>query len=314
MEATNAPALRIAERHLILQAQHFARTNRDQTRLHSLHDAEFCAFSQWGEDGIIDWLIERLPGIPTKFIEFGVSDYKESNTRLLLQLRNWSGLVMDGSQEYVDDIRAQEVYWRHDLNSVCAYIDRDNINDLISDGGFRGSVGLLSVDIDGNDYWVWEAIHVVDPVIVVCEFNAVFGDRYSLTVPYQRDFFRTRAHHSNLYFGASIRALFGLAKRKGYTFVGTTSSGCNAFFVRNDRATEVLAALEGVWAFPSMAREARDSEGRLTFVRGKARADVIDRLPVIDLDRNVETTLASCPDLYSDEWGKSAKIGFMGEA
>jgi hypothetical protein len=220
-------------------------------------------------------------------------------------------LVIDGSPENVDDIRTQDVHWRHDLTATCAFIDRDNINVLIAEQGHRGAIGLLSIDIDGNDYWVWEAIHSVDPVIVVCEYNAVFGDRYALTIPYQQEFFRTRAHHSNLYFGASIQALIGLAQRKGYTFVGTTSSGVNAFFVRNDRASAVLAALEGVWAFPSAAREARDSDGRLTFVRGTARAELIGQLSLVDLDRNVETKLASCPDLYSDEWNATVKTVLM---
>ena len=308
LEAANAPLVRHAERQIILQSQVLARLNRERTRLQGIQDAEFCAFSQWGEDGILDWLIERLPEIPPRFVEFGVSDYQESNTRLLLQLRNWGGLVIDGSPQYIDSIRNQEIHWRQDLTSLSAYIDRDNINGLIADAGYRESIGILSIDIDGNDYWVWEAIDAVDPVIVVCEYNAVFGDRYAITVPYAQDFYRTRAHHSNLYFGASIQALTGLAKRKGYTFVGTTSSGCNAFFIRNDRAPAIVKALDGIWAFPSVTREARDPEGRLTFVSGPARAAVIGHLPVVDVRRGVETPLSSCTDLYSREWSAATKV------
>lgn len=305
----NAPLQRLAERQLILQALSAAQMNRSRQRLGGLHEAEFCAFSQWGEDGIIDWLVERLPGIPATFVEFGVEDYRESNTRLLLQLRNWRGLVMDGSQAHIRDIQIQEVYWRHDLQAKCAFIDRDNINTLLAEAGLRGEVGLLSVDIDGNDYWVWQAIDVVSPAIVVCEYNAVLGDRYALTVPYRADFQRTRAHHSNLYFGASIRAMIALGQSKGYTFVGTTSTGCNAFFVRNDLAPAVVNALEGIWAFPSAVREARDPEGRLLFVSGVARAELIAQLPLVDLERNAQTTLAACPDLYSAEWSRAARAG-----
>ncbi|MDP2030658.1 MAG: hypothetical protein Q8K12_13545 [Thiobacillus sp.] len=307
MALASAPAVRFAERQLILQAQGVAQSNRGRQRLDGLHEAEFCAFSQWGEDGIIDWLVERLPGIPPTFIEFGVEDYRESNTRLLLQLRNWRGLVMDGSQDHISNIQGQEIYWRHDLTAKCAFIDRDNINNLLADAGLQGEVGLLSVDIDGNDYWVWQAIDVVSPAIVVCEYNAVLGDRYALTVPYQADFQRTRAHHSNLYFGASIRALIALGQRKGYTFVGTTSTGCNAFFVRNDLAPAVVSALDGIWAFPSAVREARDPEGRLLFVSGVARAELIKQQPLVDLERNAQTTLAACHDLYSTEWGGAAR-------
>jgi hypothetical protein len=304
----NAPLARLAGRQLILQALSAAQMNRSRQQLGGLHEAEFCAFSQWGEDGIIDWLVERLPGISSTFIEFGVEDYRESNTRLLLQLRNWRGLVLDGSQDHIRDIQSQEIFWRYDLTAKCAFIDRDNINRLIADTGLQGEVGLLSVDIDGNDYWVWQAVDVISPAIVVCEYNAVLGDRYALTVPYQANFQRTRAHHSNLYFGASIRALIALGQRKGYTFVGTTSTGCNAFFVRNDLALPIVNALEGIWAFPSAVREARDSEGRLLFVSGAARAELIGHLPLVDLDRNAQTTLAACSDIYSPEWSKAARI------
>ncbi len=295
------------ERQLILQSQMLAKSNRALTKLSALHEAEFCAFSQWGEDGIIDWLVERLPGISNSFIEFGVENYRESNTRLLLQMRNWRGLVMDGSQAHIDDIRSQNIHWRHDLTAKCAFIDRDNINRLLVDAGFQGEVGLLSVDIDGNDYWVWQAIDVVSPAIVVCEYNAVLGDLHALTVPYQADFQRTRAHHSNLYFGASIRALVNLGRAKGYTFVGTTSTGCNSFFVRNDLAPGILSALDEVWAFPSAVREARDEQGRLLFVSGGARAGLIGHLPLVDLDRDERTSLSECTDLYSAEWSAAAR-------
>lgn len=298
----NAPLQRAAERQLVLQALTTAKMNRSLQQLDGLHDAEFCAFSQWGEDGVIDWLIERLPYIPQTFIEFGVEDYRESNTRLLLHLRNWRGLVMDGSADHISDIRSQEIYWRHDLTAKCAFIDRDNINRLIADAGFKGGIGLLSVDIDGNDYWVWKAIDVVSPAIVICEYNAVFGDRYRMTVPYQADFQRTRAHHSNLYFGASLAALIDLAGRKGYTFVGTNSNGCNAFFVRNDHAGDTLRAIGKVRSFPSAIRESRDAFGQLTFASGESRVQAIRHLPVFDCESNVTKPLADFGELYSEEW------------
>ena len=306
----SAPLQMLAERQLILQARAVSQANHDMHQLISLDRAEFCAFSQWGEDGIIDWLVERLPGIPTTFVEFGVEDYREANTRLLLQLRNWRGLVMDGSAAHISDIRSQDIYWRHAVTAKCAFIDKENINRLLLDEGFRGEIGLLSVDIDGNDYWVWEAITAVDPVIVVCEYNAVFGDRCALTVPYRADFQRTRAHPSNLYFGASLSALNLLAHKKGYKFVGTTSSGCNAFFVRNDWAASVTAGLAATYAFPSMVREARDSQGRLLFVDGIDRRRLIADLPLLNLELNELTTLGQFDVLYSPEWSAGQKVRF----
>jgi hypothetical protein len=292
----------MTERSLILQARLAADAMRGRRSLDSLDAAEFRGFSQWGEDGIIDWLVERLPGIPPSFVEFGVQDYSESNTRLLLELRNWRGLLLDGSLDYVADIRSQDVYWRHELTAQCAFVDCNNINRLIHDAGFSGDLGLLSIDVDGNDYWIWQAINVAMPAIVICEYNAVFGDHFAVTVPYRADFQRSLAHGSNLYFGASIKALVALAKRKGYEFAGTTSTGCNAFFVRRDLAPSVLGALSAVWAYPSAVREARDGQGRLTFTGGSARKDIIAHLPLINTETDAETTLAACGDIYSPEW------------
>ena len=287
---------------MISQSLLHARINREKKKIRSLADVEFRGFSQWGEDGILDWLIEKIPGISESFIEFGVENYRESNTRMLLWLRNWRGLIMDGSQSHIEDIRGQEVSWRFDLHSKCAFIDRDNINQLISQSGFAGELGVLSVDIDGNDYWVWEAIEVVSPAIVVCEYNAVFGDLRAITVPYSADFQISQAHCSTLYFGASIHALSGLAMKKGYTLVGTNSNACNVFYVRNDYAASVLAAMESVKVYPSRMRTSRNEQGGLTFSSGLDRAKLIAHLPVFDVDLQKTMTLAECGMLYSQDW------------
>jgi hypothetical protein len=297
-----APLMHMTDLQLVLQAQVIAESHRVLNALDALSDVEFRAFSQWGEDGIIDWLVSRLPEIPRTFIEFGVADYRESNTRLLLQLHNWQGLVMDCSANRIRDIRSQDVYWRHSLTATRAFIDRDNINRLLDEGGMVGQVGLLSLDIDGNDYWVWNSIDVVSPSIVVAEYNAVFGDIHALTIPYRADFERTQAHHSNLYFGASLPALIGLGKRKGYTFVGTTSSGCNAFFVRDDLVPKVNLALTGAWGYPSKVREARDENMNLVFLDGATRALQIADLPLVNPVTGAITSLAESGQIYSEAW------------
>lgn len=305
LHRSHAPLRHTLERQTVMQALSLARQNRALSSLHDLGEVEFSAFSQWGEDGIIDWLISRVPDIPKTFIEFGVEDYRESNTRLLLQLRNWRGLVMDGSAYHIDNIRSQDIYWRHGLTANYAFIDRDNINRLLEDGGMVGPVGLLSVDIDGNDYWVWKSIEVVSPAIIVAEYNAVFGDIHPLTVPYRDNFQRTQAHYSNLYFGASLPALIQLGRQKNYTFVGTTSTGCNAFFVRDDLAAKVTEALSGAWGYPSKVREARDENSTLLFLDGTSRAKQIACLPLVNPETGAETSLAECGELYSESW----KIG-----
>lgn len=270
--------------------------------IHVLHDAEFRVTSQWGEDGIIEWLINKLDEIPKTFVEFGVETYRESNTRFLLQHRNWRGLVIDGSEENIDFIRRDSISWRHDLTSVASFITRDNVNAIISDSGFSGELGVLSVDVDGVDYWIWEAIDCVNPQILIVEYNSVFGDLLPLSVPYAPDFTRNQAHYSNLYYGLSIRAAQNLAEKRGYTLVGTNRAGSNAFFVRNDRASKILKHIEVVEDRPSLFRESRGSDGQLTFIAPAERMSVIADMPVIDVSTGAQLTLGQIPQLQSPRW------------
>lgn len=249
----------------------------------SLRQLEFGVFSQWGEDGIIEYIVSRA-AIPNEtFVEFGVQDYTESNTRFLLKNRNWTGLVIDGSVSNVRRIRAQPISQMHDLRSVAAHITAENINALISGGGIAGDIGLLSVDIDGNDYWVWKAIDVISPRVVVCEYNALFGGEHAVTVPYDPSFERVRAHHSKLYFGASLAALKELAAQKGYVFLGCNSAGVNAFFARNDCAGPFARLASNAAFVASKFRESRDAAGANTFLSGGARVDAIADMPVYDV-------------------------------
>lgn len=271
-------------------------------RIRDLSEVEWQAFSQWGEDGILDWLVHHLPGIPESFVEFGVENYRESNTRWLLRARNWKGLVMDGSADHMRDLRRQDIYWQHELTGVDAFIDAGNINDLLTRHGFAGDIGILSIDIDGNDYWVWKAIAAVRPALVVCEYNAVLGDLQPLTIPYDPAFVRTRAHCSNLYYGAAIQALIHLGKEKGYVFLGTNSHGSSGFFVRNDLAGQLTGRLENVKSWPSRFREARNEQGHLLFCSSSERSRIIGTLPVVRVPEGGTTTIAEAGPLYSKDW------------
>jgi len=278
---------------------------RAQQRIGSLADVEFGVSSQWGEDGILDWLIERaeIPLSAQSFIEFGVENYRQANTRFLLQNRNWRGLIMDGGSEMMTAVQEDGLMWAHDLEVRPAFITRENINELIGSAGFRGEIGLLSIDIDGNDYWVWEAIEAVEPIVCVCEYNAVFGDVYPLSVPYDPAFHRTRVHHSNLYFGASIGALCSLAVRKGYRFVGTTTAANDAFFVREDYAKRFVdQSLQTIRPLPSRVRDSRNKEGEPNYIRGIDRLDPISHLPVVNVETHKSITLCDLTDIYSSEW------------
>lgn len=270
----------------------------EQTRrkgiLDNIQDAEFKVYSQWGDDGIIQYLIDNMeiPQSSRTFVEFGVQNYVESNTRFLMVNNNWKGLVMDSSPENIEYIKRDDVYWRYDLTAVHAFIDVENINGILKDNGFYGDIGLLHIDIDGNDYWVWKAVDVVRPAIAVIEYNSVFGRDKAVTVPYRPDFDRTKAHCSNLYFGASLKSLCLLAKEKGYRFIGSSSSGNNAFFVRDDKIGRLkeLTAEEGY--VESRARESRDTAGRLTYVSGGDRIKLIKDMEVYDVEAGRLTMLS----------------------
>lgn len=225
----------------------------------SLSEVEFKIFSQWGQDGIIQYLVTKID-IPRKiFVEFGVGNYTESNTRFLLMNNNWSGLVIDSSRSGIDYIR-DEMRWKYDLETVCALITKDNINKIIKEYIMERDIGLLSIDIDGNDYWIWKEIDVIKPRIIICEYNSTFGCDHFVTVPYDKNFNRTKKHHSNVFFGASLPALCLLAEEKGYDFVGCNSVGNDAFFVRKDLSSpfRVYNFREG---YIARHRKSRDIKG-----------------------------------------------------
>jgi hypothetical protein len=292
------------DRSLLLQGRIAANEIAGRPRIRHLGDIEFRVCSQWGEDGIIEWLCDKLPDIPRSFVEFGVENYVEANTRFLIENRGWRGLVLDGNKTHIDSVRHEALYWRHDLTAVSAFITAENINSLISDNGFNGPIGILSVDIDGNDYWVLEAIDCVDPAIIICEINGVFGDLRAVTVPYRPDFQRMDGHYSGQYFGCSIEAARRLCARKGYTTVGTNTNGVNSFFVRDDLAPPILAAMDEARSWAPRHRDSRNRDGKLDFTRGLARYELVAEMPVVDLDTGALVPLHSLRPLYSENFLK----------
>jgi len=247
-------------------------------------DIEFKVYSQWGEDGILQYLLRHVNVNAHTFVEFGVENYKEANSRWLVEGHNWSGLVIDGDEELVDEIKRDSIYWKHDLKAVCSFITAEKIDGLIKDCGYSGPIGLLSIDIDGVDYWVWKAISCVQPCLVIVEYNSLFGPVKSVTVPYDAGFMRQQAHYSWSYYGASLAALVNLGKTKGYAFVGSNTAGNNAFFVRRELLKPPLRELTAAEGYVKRKfREARDPEGRLTFPNFEEEASLISKLPLVDV-------------------------------
>lgn len=255
-----------------------------------LSDYEWKVFSQWGEDGILDFLVRTVPIANETFIEFGVENFTESNCRYLLQASDWQGFVIDGSDTHVEDIHRHPWFWKHDLRAVSQFITAENIDDLLMQSGFDGDLGILSVDIDGVDWFILQSITTFRPRILVVEFNPVFGQTRKVSVPYDPSFQRSRKHHSNLYWGASIAAFEWLAAKRGMTLVGTGRMGANAFFVRNDLMTPHLNELaRAPYNCNFRFRESRDPSGRLDYLGQQERIEVLRGMPLFNVEtREVE--------------------------
>jgi hypothetical protein len=237
--------------------------------------------------------------IPTQeqmFIEFGVEDYREANTRFLSINNNWRGLVMDSDSSNVLRIQSDEIYWQRELTADTAFVTAENVDALFQRHGVVGDIGLLHIDIDGNDYWIWRAIQSVRPVIVIVEYNAVLGSKHAVTVPYDPGFVRTRAHHSNLFYGASLAALRDLGAEKGYAFLGCNRAGNNAYFVRRDRLGPLVELPDGEGFVPSRFRESRDYNGAPTFLSGDARLREIASCTLYDTRTRELVQIASLLD------------------
>ena len=257
-----------------------------------LSEYEWGVFSQWGEDGIIQFLVREVQIHNKTFIEFGVEDFSESNCRYLLMASDWQGFVIDGSDENISRLQNSYFYWRHDLQSIAAFIDKENINKLLEKSDFDRDLGILSVDIDGNDYHILETINVFEPRIIISEFNPYFGTEREISVPYDPKFDRTEKHYSNLYFGASIKAIEYVLSERGYTLVGTGMTGGNAYFVRNDLMTEKLISLaRNAINFNGFCRESRDLEGNLNLLRGEERINEIKGLTVLNVRTGLNESL-----------------------
>ena len=252
--------------------------------IEALREVEFKIFSQFGDDGIIQWLLNKMDFPNQTFVEFGVSDYQEANTRFLLMNDNWSGYILDSSANNIEACKGSYYYWKHDLHARKAFINRDNINSLLQEAPFGVHVGILHIDLDGNDYWIWERIEAISPRVVILEYNAVFGSERSITIPYHPRFDRLSAHYSGLYFGASLPALVSLSNKKGYRYIGSNGAGNNAYFIRDDLSLDGLSERgEAPRFIDSKFRESRDRDGGLSLLRGAKRVEVIKGLPVYNV-------------------------------
>jgi hypothetical protein len=197
----------------------------------ALTSSELRVFSQNGEDGVLAEIFGRLATERGSFVEIGVEDGVECNTRYLAEVLGWSGVYVEADDACFQSLSARLAN-RADLVTVHQMVTPENVEQLFADAGVPTDLDLLSIDVDGQDYWIWEAIEAYTPRVVVVEYNAGLPADRLLVEP------RGRSGWTPLsdFFGASIGAFRALGEQKGYTLVHTELAGVNAFFVRNEFA------------------------------------------------------------------------------
>jgi hypothetical protein len=243
----------------------------------NFRDAGFRLYSQHDEDGILLLIFAIIGTLNGRCVEICAGDGLECNTANLLVHHRWQGLLVDGNLTNVQHARlfygqhANTRFWPPTV--VQAWITRNNVNELIRSNGFGGEIDLLSLDIDGIDYWLWEQIDCISPRVVVLEFNHLWGPDAAVTVPYRDDFVAEFSAYGSDYAGASLRAFVKLGRIKGYRLVGVNSIATNAFFIRADIDCSWLPEIDPSACFDH-PRARFGMTHRLPLVRDKAWIEV----------------------------------------
>jgi len=226
----------------MLLSMHYREQTVSGRSLPAFDEVEFSTCSQNGEDGILLFIFSIIGTTNKRVVEAAAGDGIECNAANLILNHGWEGLLLDGNATLIE--RGKEFYrqrnnaWRLRRLPpalIHAWIDRDNIDDLIASHGMAGPIDLLSLDMDGIDFWIWKSIQSTQARVVVVEYNNRWSSDQSVTVPYSMDFVgRGASVDGEGYFGASLKAFTKLGKEKGYRLIGANSPNTNAFFMKDD--------------------------------------------------------------------------------
>lgn len=254
-----SPSVQIAQRQLFNLYQS---GSLDASKI-KLADTGFKVFSQFEEDGKLLFIFSKIGIRSASFIEIGADDGLNSNCANLALNFQWHGLFIDANKKGI--ARGRYFYNRYPNpfgykpTFIFAKVKRENINELIEEAGYRGEIDLLSIDIDGNDYWIWDVLTVVRPRVVIIETHINFGLR-DVVVPYRADYFYPGKHPD--YHGASPKAMIKLGQQKGYRLIGANHLGFNFIFLDNAEGRDDFPAvsIEDVLKHPSCASEGVDPQ------------------------------------------------------
>lgn len=244
-------ATQISQRQLFNQYQVW----KKEDKLPAIADTGFRVFSQYEEDGKLLFILSIIGMQNKNFIEIGSDDGINSNCANLALNFGYHGLFLDGNPKAIK--RGRKFYskyphpWMEAPKFTCDLVKTENINQLIKDANLSGDIDVLSIDIDGNDYWIWDAITEVSPNVVIIETHIELGMR-NIVAPYDPNYFFPGKHP--IYHGASPIAMVNLAKKKGYRLVGANDLGFNFIFVKNGMGDNELpeVSIDSVLWHPSV--------------------------------------------------------------
>jgi hypothetical protein len=235
-----------------LQLWHYFRSQIEAGRTPKLHETGFRCFSQFEEDGLILFIMATLDIQNGVFLDLGSGDGINSNCANLALNFGWRGTFIDGSESNI--ARGRAFYerhpdtWAYPPTFVCAMITRENINQLLTEASVPPEIDFMSIDIDGNDYWIWDAITVTSPKVIIIETHTEFGFN-NIVVPYDKDYVYPGKHPA--YHGASPVAMEKLARRKGYRLVGANRLGFNTIYIRGGLASMLPSvSVESILSHP----------------------------------------------------------------
>jgi len=277
----------------MIGSSHFVKARVDYKNIKKISNTEFKIYSQNGEDGILDYLIYSLGIERPKFIEIGVGDYSESNTRFIFERTSPRGLIIDCIENFEFKVKQNIKLWRGELHIEEVLINKTNILPILKKNNFT-DIDLFSIDIDGIDFWILNELPENFSKVAIIEYNAIFGHELEVTVPYHEKFKREEYHYSNLCYGMSLKAAINLMNKKNFYFVGTNALKNNAFFISNYYPTQkffpnlVIESIQN--ATNSFLSESRDIKGELCYLKGDKKIREILDCEVIDLSEDKKKT------------------------
>lgn len=260
-----------------------------------LSDAEITVFSQWGEDGILDYLCDVISLDRPHILELGAGNFLECNSRFLIENRFASSVLVDAREDLIPTVRNDGAYWKTHMMAICDWITPSSVKNIQETAlEFLGHIDIISIDLDGNDFWVMSEIDLSETKIIVVEYNPIFGINFPVSIPRDDSFSRESAHYSNLYYGVGLKAWVDYFSKLGFGFAGSNKVGSNAFFIKKE-------FIDGLDFTPNQdlstyvkwsVRESRDTKGVLNFLSGNQRLGEIEHLELVDVFTG-ETLLVS---------------------